>query len=127
MSRKYSSALLLKITLILMGLGLDRSHAQVTAIVQEKVSISRVLAGHLKIGIEKIPAKGISVEARSADGNVLALVKTDANGFFRMDTPKQSGIIHLRLFAPGVNPYELRVKIKRFGPSQLLIFMNYAT
>ncbi len=127
MHLKYSAALWLKFILILIGLVLVQSHAQVTVIVQEKVSISRVLAGHVKIGVEKIAAEGISVEARSSEGKVLALTKTDANGFFRIDSPRQSGLIHLRLFAPGVNPYELRVKLIRFGPSKLYIYMNTAT
>jgi len=95
-------------------------------IVQEKVSVSRVLAGHVDIGVAMVPAEGISVEARRPDGTVLALTKTDANGFFHMDSPKASGPIHLRLSAPGVNPYELRVKISRRGQTELRIHMSNA-
>lgn len=103
------------------------SRAQVTVIVQEKVSAIRSLAGHVDIGIARVPAEGISVEARRPDGTVLAVTKTDATGFFRVDSPKASGLIHVRLSAPGVNPYELRVKITKRGEAKLRIHMSNAT
>ena len=117
----------LLITLLLVAGSAMSSRAQVTVIVQEKVSGSRVLAGHVDIGIAKVPAEGISVEARRPDGTVLAATKTDATGFFRLDSPKASGLIHLRLSAPGVSLYELRVGITKGGPTELRIHMSNAT
>ena len=115
------------IGVVLVAGAASSARAQVTVIVQEKVSVSRVLAGHVDIGDVKVPAEGISVEARRPDGTVLAITKTDATGFFRMDPPKGSGLIHVRLSAPGVNPYELRVKITKRGQSELRIHMSNAT
>jgi len=115
------------ITMLLVAGTATISLAQVTLIVQEKVSVSRVLAGHVDIGIAKVPAEGISVEARRSDGTVVGFTKTDASGFFRVDSPKVSGLIHVLLSAPGVNPYELRVKITRRGPTELRIHMSNAT
>lgn len=103
------------------------SHGQVSVIVQQNISVSRVLAGHVDIGIAKVPAEGISVEARRPDGTPLGVTKTDATGFFRLDPPSASGLIHVRLSAPGVNPYELRVKITRHGSAELRIHMSNAT
>ena len=115
------------IGLLLVAWAVPSARAQVTVIVQEKVSVCRVLAGHVDIGDVKVPAEGIAVEARRPDGTVLAVAKTDARGFFRMDPPKGSGLIHLRLSAPGVNPYELRVKISKSGQPELRIHMSNAT
>jgi hypothetical protein len=107
--------------------GASAGYAQTTVFVQAKVADSRVLAGHVDIGIVKAPAVNITVEVRSSDGGtVLASTKTDANGYFHLDLPKIRGPLHLRLSAPGVNPYELRVRIKKNGPAELQIHLSNA-
>jgi len=109
------------------ALGDSAGHAQATVFVEAKVADSRVLAGHVDIGVVKTPAADITVELRSSDGStVLASTKTDANGYFHLDPPKSRGPLHLRLSAPGVNPYELRVRIKKNGPAELQIHLSNA-
>jgi hypothetical protein len=103
-------------------------NAQTTVFIQEKVSISRVLAGHVDIGITKVPAEGITVELCSSDWKtVLASTKTDANGHFFLEKPKSGEMFYVRLSAPGVNPYQLRVQLKKHGPQELKIHLSNAT
>jgi HSP20 family molecular chaperone IbpA len=65
-------------------------------------------------------AEKITVEVRSSEkGMALAYAKTDAQGYFHVDIPKSGGMFYLRLSAPGVNPYQLRVRIKKNGPPEL--------
>ena len=102
--------------------------AQTTLIVQKKVSVSRNLAGSVDIGIAKTPAENITVEVRSSEsGPPLASTKTDTKGYFHLDLPKSGGMFYLRLSAPGVNPYELRVRIRKSGPQELQIHLSNAT
>jgi hypothetical protein len=104
------------------------AYAQTTVIVQKEVAVSRILAGHVDIGIIKAPAENITVEVRNSNkGMALASAKTDAKGYFHVDTPKSGGLFYLRLSAPGVNPYELRVRIKKNGPPELQIHLSNAT
>lgn len=102
--------------------------AQTTVIVQEGVSVSRALAGHADIGITKVPADGITVELCSPDWQTaLASTKTDKNGYFTLEKPKSGDLFYVRLSAPGVNPYLLRVRIKKHGAKELLIHLSNAT
>jgi hypothetical protein len=102
--------------------------AQSTIVIQEKVAVSRVLAGHADIGIVKTPAEGITVElCGSGWHDVLASTTTDAKGYFLLDKPKTGNLFYLRLSAPGVNPYELRVRTKKSGRPELQIHLSNAT
>ena len=84
------------------------------------MSVSRALAGFADIGITKTPAEGITVALCSAAWRtVLASTQTDARGYFTLEIPKKGGLFYLRLSAPGVNPYQLRVKIKKNARSEL--------
>ena len=75
--------------------------AQTTVFVQEKVAVSRDLAGYADIGITKTPAEGITVALCSSDwSTVLASTQTDARGYFFLDTPKTGSLFYLRLSAP---------------------------
>ena len=104
------------------------AHAQSTVIVQEGVSVSRTLAGHADIGIIKASAEGITVELCSPDWQtVLASTKTDKNGYFSLRKPKLGDLFYLRLSASGVNPYQLRVRIKKHGAKELNIHLSNAT
>jgi hypothetical protein len=104
------------------------AYAQTAVFVQEKVAISRSLAGHVEIGITKVPAEDITVELCSSDWKtVLTSTKTDANGHFSLEKPKTGELFYLRLSAPGVNPYQLRVRLKKHGPQELKIHLSNAT
>lgn len=103
-------------------------HAQTAVTMQEGVVVSRALAGHADIGITKVPAAGITVELRSPDWQtVLASTKTDKNGYFALEEPKSGELFNVRLSAPGVNPYQLRVRVKRHEERELTIHLSNAT
>ena len=102
--------------------------AQTTTIEQEKVATSRALAGHADIGITKVPAEDITVDLCSSDWKtVLASTKTDANGYFSLEKPKTGDLFYIRLSASGVNPFQLRVRVKKHGPRELKIHLSNAT
>jgi hypothetical protein len=108
-------------------LGTFVDHAQTTVVIQEKLAVSRALAGYADIGITKTPAEGITVALCNSDwSTVLAATQTDVRGYFSLETPKTGGVFYLRLSAPGVNPYQLRVKIDNNAPSELRIHLSNA-
>src|SRR5712691_1510781 len=100
---------------------------QTTDIEQKGVVVSRALAGHVDFQPTKLPAKGVTVELCSPDWQtVLASTKTDENGYFSMEKPKLGKLFYLRLSASGVNPYKLRVRVKKHGPHELTIHLSVA-
>jgi hypothetical protein len=102
--------------------------AQTTLIVQQKVSVSRALAGHVDIGITNTPAKGISVDLCSSDWKtIFASTKTDDDGYFSLRAPMTAGLYYIRLSAPGVNPYQMRVRLRKNAPGELRIHLSVAS
>ena len=102
--------------------------AQNTVVEQGWVSVSRTLAGHADIGLDKGPAENVLVEVCSADWRtVVASTKTDKNGFFSLPKSKSGRLYYVRLSAYGVNPYQLRVHIEKHGPLNLRIHLQVAT
>lgn len=102
-------------------------YAQTAVIVQKNVAVSRTLAGHVSVGITKVPAKDITVELCSPDWQtVLSSTKTDNNGYFFLEKPAAGKLFNIRLSAPGVNPYRLRVRIKEDGAQELTIHLDIA-
>jgi hypothetical protein len=109
---------------LLLGFG----RAQATLIVQEKVSVSRTLAGQVNVGLAEEPAKGVTVELCSPNWNtVITSVKTDDQGHFSLEKPTTKKLFYLRLSAPGINPYQLRVRIQKHGHPELTIHLSIAT
>jgi hypothetical protein len=103
-------------------------HAQNTVIMQKWVSESRALAGHANIGLDRGPADGITVELCSPGWKtVLASTKTDRSGYFSLDKPKSGDLFYIRLSAPGVNPYQLRVRLNKSTGKELAIHLSIAT
>jgi hypothetical protein len=101
---------------------------QTVVIMQDWVAISSALAGHADIGLPRVPATGVTVELCSSDWRtVLASTKTDQNGYFSLKQPPAGKLFYIRLSAPGVNPYQLRVRIKKHGVKGLDIHLNVAT
>ena len=101
-------------------------HAQTTLIVQQKVSISQALAGHVNVGRQE-PAKGVVVELCSPDWKtVISSAKTDGHGYFSLEKPATGKLFYIRLSAPGINPYRLRVRIQKQGPPELTIHLSIA-
>jgi hypothetical protein len=121
-----------RITKIVVGftvfLSVATGRAQNTVVEQGWVSVSRTLAGHADIGLDKVPAENIMVDVCSADWQtVIASTKTDKNGFFSLPKSKSGQLYYVRLSAYGVNPYQLRVRIKKHVPQDLRIHLQVAT
>ena len=102
--------------------------AQTALIVQEKVSVSQALAGHVNVGLTQEAAKEVMVEICRPDWQtVIASTKTDDHGHFSLKKPAAGKLFYLRLSGPGINPYQLRVRIQKHGPPELAIHLSLAT
>jgi hypothetical protein len=97
-------------------------------VVQEEISISRSLAGHVFVLGTDNPADGVTVELRSPDWKtVLTSAKTDKTGYFSLEQPKTGKLFYIRVSAPGMDIYELRVRIKKQTTQELTIHLSVAT
>jgi hypothetical protein len=99
-----------------------------TLVVQKEISVSRALAGQVLVKGTDEPADGVTVELRSSDWkNVLASTKTDAKGHFSLEPPKRGKLFYIRVSAPGMDIYELRVRINKHSVQELTIHLSVAT
>ena len=97
-------------------------------VIQEKISVSRALDGHVLVSGTDEPAGGVTVELRSPDWKaVLASTKTDATGHFSLEKPPTGKLFCIRVSAPGMNSYQLRVRIKKHATEDLTIHLTVAT
>jgi hypothetical protein len=99
-----------------------------TLVVQKKISVSRTLSGHADVGLTNAPASGVMVELCSSDWKtVLASTKTDEKGHFSLEKPATGKLFYIRLSAPGVDIYQLRVRINKHAAPELTIHLSIAT
>lgn len=99
-----------------------------TRVMQEKVSVSRALAGHVLVRGTDEPARGVTVELCSPDWQtVLASTKTDEQGYFSLEQPATGKLFFIRVSAPGMDIYELRVRINKHATEALTIRLSVAT
>ena len=99
-----------------------------TLVVQKEISVSRALTGQVLVKGTDEPADGVTVELRSSDWkDVLASTKTDAKGHFSLETPKTGKLFYIRVSAPGMDIYELRVRINKHSAQELAIRLSVAT
>jgi hypothetical protein len=117
--------------LVIVGLTLllavDTAHST-ELVVQEKISVSRTLSGHAEVGLTNAPANGVTVELRTSDWKtVLASTKTDEQGHFSLEKPATGKLFYIRLSAPGMDIYQLRVRIEKNAAAELTIHLSVAT
>jgi hypothetical protein len=117
--------------ILLLGLGLflavGDGHST-TLIVQREISVSRAPAGRADIRGTDLPASGVTVELCSTDWkSVLASTKTDGHGHFSLKRPATGKLFYVRLSAPGMDIYQLRVRIERHAAQELTIHLSIAT
>ena len=99
-----------------------------TLVVQKKISVSRALAGQVLVKGTDEPADGVTVELRSSDWkNVLASTKTDRKGHFSLEPRAAGKLFYIRVSAPGMDIYELRVRIDKHATQELTIHLSVAT
>ena len=97
-------------------------------VIQKKVSVSSALAGRILVAGTDEPANGVTVELRSSDWKkVLASTKTDEKGYFSLEQPGAGKLFNIRVWAPGMNIYDLRVRISKNATKQLTIRLIVAT
>jgi 5-hydroxyisourate hydrolase-like protein (transthyretin family) len=110
---------------LLFALGTGHSTMRV---MQKKVSVSRALAGHVLVLGTDEPAGGVTVELCSSDWkNVLASTKTDEKGHFSLEQSATGKLFYIRVSAPGMDIYELRVRINKHATQELTIHLSIAT
>ena|ERR1700685_4017599 len=94
---------------------------------QKETSVSRTLAGHAIVWGNE-PVSGVTVELCSSEWkSVLASTKTDKNGHFSLEKPATGKLFYIRLSAPGMNSYQLRVRIRARAAPELTIHLSVAT
>jgi hypothetical protein len=112
---------------LLLFLGAQAAYAT-TLVVQKEIYVSRALAGKVLVKGTDEPADGVTVELRSSDWkDVLASTKTDAKGHFSLETPRTGKLFYIRVSAPGMDIYELRVRINKHSAQELAIRLSVAT
>jgi 5-hydroxyisourate hydrolase-like protein (transthyretin family) len=115
--------------LLLVGLVLSATCAYATELVFQKwVSVSRSLAGQVVVAGTNEPARGVTVElCRPGWKEVVASTKTDDKGRFSLEPVAKSKVFYLRVSAPGMNIYQLRVRIDKQVGQELKIHLSVAT
>lgn len=97
-------------------------------VVQKEVSVSRALAGLVSVQGTDEAASGVTVELCSSGWKrVIASTKTDAKGHFSLDESGKAGLFYLRFSAPGMDIYQLRVRIDRHAARDLKVHLSVAT
>lgn len=97
-------------------------------VVQKKVSVSRALAGHVAVLGTEAPASGVSVGLCSPDWKkIIATTKTDDEGHFSLEKLANTRLFYLRVSAPGMDTYQLRVRIEKHAAEELKIHLSVAT
>ena len=97
-------------------------------VVQKEISVSRELAGHVLVKGTDAPAGGVLIELCNSDWKtVLASTKTDEKGYFSLEKPASGRLFYVRVSAPGMDIYELRVRIDKHAANDLTIRLSVAT
>ena len=97
-------------------------------VIQKEISVSHALAGHALVWGTDEPVSGATVELYSSDWKtVLASTKTDEQGHFSLEQPTTGKLFYVRVSAPGMDSYELRVRIKKQVAQELTIHLSIAT
>jgi hypothetical protein len=110
---------------LLLAVGTGYPTVRVT---QETISVSRALAGHVLVRGTDETASGVTVELCSSDWKtVTASTKTDEKGHFSLEPHANGKLFYIRVSAPGMDIYELRVRINKHSAQELTIHLSVAT
>ena len=114
--------------LLILGVIFWATCAHATELVLQKwVSASRSLDGQVLFSGTDEPFSGATVELCSPGWKkVIASAKTDERGHFSLEQDAKSKLFYLRVSAPGMNIYQLRVRIDKHG-QELNIHLSVAT
>lgn len=99
-----------------------------TLVVQKEISVSRALTGRVLVAGTDELANGVTVELCSAGWKtVFKSTKTDEKGHFELEQAPTGKLFYLRVSAPGMDIYELRVRITKRAAQELTIHLSVAT
>jgi hypothetical protein len=97
-------------------------------VVQNEVSVSRALAGQVAVLGTGEPANGVTVDLCTPDWkSVIASTRTDDKGHFSLEQAGNTKLFYLRVSAPGMDIYQLRVRIDKYAGQELNIRLSIAT
>jgi Carboxypeptidase regulatory-like domain len=98
------------------------------SVLQKWVSVSRSLGGQVVVLGTDEPASGVTVELCSSGWKkVIASTKTDDKGHFSLEPLAKSNLFYLRVSAPGMDIYQLRVRIDKHAGQELNIHLSVAS
>jgi hypothetical protein len=129
MSRKNKIARATRLALLVLifFLAVGTGHSTIR-VVQKEISVSRALAGHVLVQGTNEPANGVTIELCSSDWkSVVTSTKTDEKGHFSLEQPATGKLFYIRVSAPGMDIYELRVRINKRAAQELTIHLSVAT
>jgi 5-hydroxyisourate hydrolase-like protein (transthyretin family) len=119
----YRLALVALVLFLAVGTG-----SSTTLVLQKKVSVSGALAGRVLVRGTDEPANGVTVEICSSDWKtVLSSTETDKDGHFSLRPPATGRLFYVRVSAPGMDIYQLRVRIDKHATQELTIRLSVAT
>jgi len=118
----YRLALVALVLLLAVGTGYSTER-----VMQKKISVSHALAGRVLVRGTDEPANGVTVELCSSGWKtVLNSTETDEKGHFSLKPPATGKLFYIRVSAPGMDIYELRVRIDKHA-QELTIHLSVAT
>ncbi len=117
----------LTVFILVLFLALGTGHST-ELVIQKEVTTSSALAGRVLVPLTDKPVDGATVQLLSSDWKtVLASTTTDVKGHFSLEQPKKGKLFYIRVSAPGMDIYELRVRIKKHATQELTIRLTVAT
>ena len=83
-------------------------------VMQKDISVSRALNGRVLVPRSEEPVGEATIELCSSDWKtVIASTKTDVTGRFTFEQRTRSKLYYIRVSAPGMDIYQLRVHIDK--------------
>src|SRR4051812_31176031 len=125
---RWGSAMTVKSKLLVSGLAIVSLCGNATElVVRKEVSVSSALAGQVRVRGTGEPANGVTVDVCTPDWKkVLVSTRTDEKGHFSLEQTGNAKLLYLRLSSPGMDIYQLRVRIDEHGKQELDIRLSVA-
>jgi hypothetical protein len=103
------------------------AHATIV-IEQKKISVSQTLSGYVVVRGTEQPMDGATVEiCEPGWKTVLASTKTNQAGYFSLENRGLKGVVYIRVSAPNMDIYQLRVRIQKNASPNIRVLLSVAT